>query len=217
MARQTASVVDAICLRIDSGDLCPGDVVDETALGRTLGLSRTPIREALIRLEAQGVIQRRPRKGAVIFQPDLQSYLSVRDVQQRLESQAAHDAARRLTPTVAQALTDIIDTCDQFQRADQAQADAYHAVDQDFHRLIAHASGNSCLAELIVTQTRRLTAYDRALFGMDGVIAASASEHRAIAAAILDRDANGAESLMASHLQGDRMTAMDLIVMFQTA
>jgi len=64
---------------------------------------------------------------------------------------------------------------------------------------------------MIATNARKLMAYYRARYRYPGTIAASATEHRHIARLILDRDAPGADALMAQHVQSDQVTAMDLL------
>lgn len=63
--------------RIDLGTLNPGDVIDEAELVATFGVSRTPVREAVLQLEALGLVRRLPRKGATIFRPTLEEFLAI--------------------------------------------------------------------------------------------------------------------------------------------
>ncbi len=67
------SLVQHILERIDLGQLNPGDLLDEAELVETFGVSRTPVREAILYLEALGLVRRLPRKGAAIFRPTLES------------------------------------------------------------------------------------------------------------------------------------------------
>ena len=75
--------------------LNPGDVIEEARLMDAHGVSRTPVREAFIQLEASGLIRRLPRKGAVLFKPTLEEFLAILEVHAKLEGQAAGLAARR--------------------------------------------------------------------------------------------------------------------------
>ena len=89
MAGQTETVLNAILEGIDRGNLNPGDIIEEGALMAAHAVSRTPVREALIQLETAGLIRRLPRKGAVLFKPTLEEFLSILEVNMRLEGQAA--------------------------------------------------------------------------------------------------------------------------------
>ena len=66
---QVPVLVQHILQRIDLGQLNPGDALDEGELAETFGVSRTPLREAVLYLEALGLVRRLPRKGATIFRP----------------------------------------------------------------------------------------------------------------------------------------------------
>ena len=104
MAGQTETVISAILGAIESGALNPGDMIEEQVLSERHGVSRTPIREALIKLETAGLVQRLPRKGAVVFKPTLEEFLAILEVHAKLEGQAAGLAARRLSPVYAKLL-----------------------------------------------------------------------------------------------------------------
>ena len=77
MSGQTDTVINTILENIDRGLLNPGDVVQEEELIAELGISRTPMREALLKLESTGLVQRQPRKGALIFKPTLEEFLGI--------------------------------------------------------------------------------------------------------------------------------------------
>ncbi|MCR9125897.1 MAG: GntR family transcriptional regulator [Rhodobacteraceae bacterium] len=214
MAAHSDAVVAEILRRVDIGTLRPGDGIDEDALARQLGVSRTPVREALLKLDAQGLVRRNPRKGASVYKPSLHAFLSILEVHARLEGQAAGLAARRLSAARGHQLQAAVAAC--AAHADthgDGEPDGYYQCNLAFHRIVAEASGNDCLLELIKTNARKLMAYYRARYGFAGVIAASVADHRAIATAILDRDAARAEDLMADHVQFDQPTAMDLLTL----
>jgi DNA-binding GntR family transcriptional regulator len=97
VAGQTDSVIDLIIARIDAGDMLPGNEINEKEMMEACGVSRTPVREALIRLETDGLVQRHPRKGAVIFRPTVAEFLTILEVHANLESFAAGLAAQRIT------------------------------------------------------------------------------------------------------------------------
>ena len=80
MAGQTDQVLNAVLFSIDRGTLNPGDIIEEAPLMETYGVSRTPVRECFIHLEAAGLIRRLPRKGAVLFKPTLEEFLAIVEV-----------------------------------------------------------------------------------------------------------------------------------------
>ena len=212
MAGQTETVLNAILMGIDRGELNPGDPINENALIERYEVSRTPLREALLRLEAMGLIQRQPRKGAVLFKPSLEEFLAILEVHARLEGQAAGLAARRISSHAADRLMQIVEACATHAR-DQGNGDpdGYYALNLEFHKQVAEASGNPFLLDMIKMNARKLLAYYRARYDYPGAIAQSAQEHRQLAELILSHKAGAAEALMERHVQFDRVTVMDLL------
>lgn len=206
------SLVQHILNSIDLGLLNPGDVIDEQELVATWGVSRTPVREAILHLEAIGLVRRLPRKGATIFRPTLEEFLAILEVHAKLEGQAAGLAARRLSRQGALGLEAAVRACE-VHASDRGDADpdGYYQLNLRFHECVALAAGNAVLVDFVKTNARKLLAYYRARYRFAGSIAESAREHRAIARLILDRDSVAAEAMMQKHVQFDQVTAMDLL------
>ena len=212
MAGQTDTLIATIMNWIDIGRLNPGDPIDESLLAAEFGISRTPVREAILKLEAVGLIRREPRKGATRFRPTLEEFLAILEVHAKLEGQAAGLAARRLSKTGAKALETIVAQCEAHAARDgDANPDAYYQLNLRFHETVAIAAGNPFLTEMIKTNARKLLAYYRARYRFAGAIPLSATEHRAIAGLITGGESVAAEAAMQSHVQFDQVTAMDLL------
>lgn len=209
---QIPTLVQHILDRIDLGALNPGDLLDEAELSDTFQVSRTPVREAVLYLEALGLVRRLPRKGATIFRPNLEEFLAILEVHAKLEGQAAGLAARRLSRQGAEDLEAAVRACEaKAAHSPDSDPDGYYQLNLAFHACVATASGNGVLLDSLKTNARRLLAYYRARYRFQGAIPKSAAEHRAIAKLITDRDSAGAEALMQSHVQFDQVTAMDLL------
>ncbi|MVO15017.1 GntR family transcriptional regulator [Parasedimentitalea huanghaiensis] len=212
MAGQTEQLLNAILADIDCGQLNPGDVLDEAGLAARHGVSRTPVREVFIQLEATGLIRRLPRKGAILFKPTLEEFLAILEVHARLEGQAAGLAARRLSPAQGEALEAAVSACEIHAAAKgDGDPNGYYQLNLKFHETVALGAGNAFLVEMIKTNARKLMAYYRARYRYPGSIAQSAREHRQIATLIFAHDRTGAEAAMASHVQFDQVTVMDLL------
>lgn len=212
MKHPQKSVTETILHHIDTGVLNPGDLIDEDALIATLEISRTPLREALIKLEAHGLIQRQPRKGAYVFRPTIEEFLSILEIHAGLEGQAAGLAARRLSAASGKALEASVAACDAHSATKgDDDPDGYYQLNLMFHGTIAEAAGNTFLTELVKSNARKLMAYYRARYKYKGVIETSAKEHRHIAQLILDRQSAEAETAMQSHVHFGQITAMDLL------
>jgi DNA-binding GntR family transcriptional regulator len=210
MTGATTHLTADILSRIDAGEINPGDLLDEAELIARYGVSRTPVREALLQLEAVGLIRRLPRKGAVVFKPTLAEFLAILEVHAQLEAQAAGLAARRLSAAGAVALETAVAACEA-QAATAPAPDAYYRRNLIFHATVADAAGNPVLTEALKTNARKLLAYYRARYRYPGVIEASAAEHRQIARLILDRRSPEAAAAMQRHVHFDQVTAMDLL------
>ena len=212
MTMQNDTLLATILSWIDIGRLNPGDVIDEQPLVEEFGVSRTPVREALLQLEAMGLIRRLPRKGAVVFRPTLEEFLAILEVHAKLEGQAAGLAARRLSKTGVATLELAVVACENHAaKFGDADPDGYYQLNLRFHEAVAIAAGNPFLTEMIKTNARKLLAYYRARYRYAGAIRSSADEHRQILGLIVARDALAAEALMQRHVQFDQVTAMDLL------
>ncbi len=212
MAGQTETIISAVLADIDTGHLNPGDSIEEQALIDAHGVSRTPVREAMIQLETAGLITRHPRKGATVFRPTLEEFLAILEVHAKLEGQAAGLAARRLSKSHARTLEAATAACEAHAATHgDAEPDHYYQLNLDFHRSVAEAAGNPFLLDMIKTNARKLMAYYRARYHYAGVIETSAREHREIAKLIASRRAAEAEEAMALHVSFDHVTAMDLL------
>ena len=212
MGSQTDSIVERIVQRIEDGTLVPGDVLEEKALVSEFGVSRTPVREALLQLDAVGILRRKSRGGAEVFRPTLEEFLAILEVHAKLEGHAAALTARRLSVEDAKSLEAACAACDaHVARFADAMPDAYYQHNLVFHRTVAIAAHNPVLLDLIKTNGRKLLAYYRARYRYKDSIPKSAAEHRKLAALMLDRDSHAAEEMMVSHVMFDSVTAMDLI------
>ncbi len=212
MGNQTDMIVDHIVRSIEDGRLNPGDVIEEKTLVSEFRVSRTPVREALLQLDAVGILKRKARGGAEVFRPTLEEFLAILEVHGKLEGHAAALAARRLSKGDADALEKACAACDAHaERFGDGEPDAYYQCNLRFHAAIAEAAHNTVLYDLIRNNARKLLAYYRARYRYKGSIGKSALEHRAIAALILDRDSEAAEKLMVNHVTFDSVTAMDLL------
>ncbi|WP_390911056.1 FCD domain-containing protein [Pseudosulfitobacter sp. SM2401] len=212
MAGQTDQVIALIIARIDAGSILPGNAISEKELMETCAVSRTPVREALIRLETDGLVQRHSRKGAVIFKPTVAEFLTILEVHANLESFAASLAAHRITEATEADLRANVAACqahvDTHGNAEPAQ---YYQLNLQFHEIVVRAASNDVLMHMVKTNARKLMAYYRMRYRHPDAATASAKEHAVIAGHILARRSDDAASAMLDHFNYDRQTVMDLI------
>jgi len=179
--------------------LAPGEPLDETRLSQRFGMSRTPVREALVRLAADGLVATLPNRNTIVAPIDFAALPVYFDALTLMYRATTRLAARHRTEAD---LAEIRALGVAFSTA-VAAADAFAmiAVNRDFHVAIARAGRNRYFTELfarLLDEGRRLLRLYYSSFG-DRLPRAFADEHDAIIAAIADRDADGADRLGAAH------------------
>jgi DNA-binding GntR family transcriptional regulator len=184
---------------IRSGRYAPGQRLVEADLTAELGVSRGPVREALRRLAAEGVVELIPNRGAVVRRLSARDAIELFEIRTELEALATRKAAGKMSDRCVRRRfeTDIAAIWNQTPR--QSTAD-YIAENQHFHSAIIRAAGNLQLVDLnwrlqltlILSQVRVVLTSE--------VVDASLREHRVIARALLDCDAPAAEAAMREHL-----------------
>jgi len=186
------------------GRLKPGDRLDEVSLADRFNVSRTPVREALHQLSASGLVEVRPRQGAVVAQITLRRLIEIFDVMAELEGMCARLAARRMTTEERAALRDAHANCSETVTAGH-DVDAYYEANWRFHDLIYAGSHNTILEETTAGLRLRATPYRRHQLNRPGRIADSLREHEAVLKAIEDGDGVRADTAMRDHvsIQGD--------------
>ena len=207
MGAQADQVRDDIVMRVQARHLLPGDRIDETDLRDRLAVSATPIREALIALEAVGVIERRPRDGARIASLDAEGLMKMIEVLAEAEGALAYRAARRISAAQAERLRAAARAC---LDATGPQP-AYYDLNLAFHRCIMEAAGNEHLTQMALGAGNRLIGYLAARHALPDAQARSARDHEAIATAILDAAGDTARGLMIAHVSFSDTMALDVI------
>lgn len=200
---------DAIEDLIATGELRPGDHLDETELANRFHVSRTPIREALIQLASMGLIMLRPRRGAVVAKVETGQLVEMFEVMAELEAMCGRLAARRMSSEDHAALRLAHDAC---RRACEAgDADAYYYQNEAFHDAIYAASHNMFLAEQARNLHRRLRPYRRLQLRVRNRLLMSLDEHDAVVQALIAGDSSLSADLLRQHVlvQGQRFA--DLI------
>jgi DNA-binding GntR family transcriptional regulator len=190
--------------QIATGELPPGCALDEATLAEQHGVSRTPVREALIQLAAEGLIEIRPRRGAVVTSIGPGRLLEMFEVMAELEAMCARLAARRMSAAERADLLAAHQACEA-ARTDQ-DSDAYFYCNERFHAAIYAGSHNAFLSEQAQQLQRRLRPYRRLQLRVRNRISTSFAEHETIVNAILAGDANTASAALRDHVvvQGER-------------
>ncbi|SFU23088.1 GntR family transcriptional regulator [Mesorhizobium sp. YR577] len=194
---------------IVTGELEPGERLDEVQLATRYGVSRTPIREALMQLNAIGLVDIRPRRGAVVADPAPQRVFEMFEVMAEMEGMAGAYAARRHTDEDRQALLAAHARCE--RSAVSNDTDTYYYDNEVFHRAIYAASHSGFLEDQCGALHRRLRPYRRLQLRVRNRMKVSFNEHSGIVKAILDGDAAAARQLLRDHVVVQNERFSDLI------
>jgi DNA-binding GntR family transcriptional regulator len=196
------SVVDevheALLERIVAGELPPGTRLRQEALADDLGVSRTPLREALVRLASEGLVEFVPNRGATVARRDFTDMQQAWRARLVIEPSAARLAAERRD---AQAVEEMRDSVRR-QRMDAGDLTASFALNREFHLLLVRASGNAHLAQF--AELLWLTRIGVPIFARQArnrkQIVAWADEHEAITEAVAAGHGARAERLTRDHI-----------------
>lgn len=191
------------------GRLQPGDRLDERKLAARFGVSRTPIREALQRLAANGIVVLPARQAASVARLDIPDLLDSFIVIAELEAVAAGLAARRIQQHERTRLRDVNEACAEAARL--ADEEAFNAANDLFHDAIIQASHNRILIAQIRTAQLLTTPYRRQITFQPGRMRASIEEHQGIVDAILRSDAADASERMRAHVNQLAQSAADFL------
>lgn len=191
--------------RILSGELGANAVLREQALAEELGVSRTPVREALRRLDEAGLVSFVPNRGATVVEWSLEQVRETYFVRAALESRAAGLAATRITVAELDQLSDLIDAMEPVVNAtDPDGVTELGRLNAEFHRIVVSASRSAQLMTL-TSSVARVPLMAEA-FRRDGVQfrARSNHQHRDILTALRSGDGLWAEVAMRSHILAAR-------------
>lgn len=202
-----AQALDMLRNMIVRGELAAGERIPETAVCDALGLSRTPLREALKLLAAEGLVELRPNHGARIAPIDAAEIKQLFEAVSGIERLAAELAAVRLDAAEIAQLKELQARMEVFYESDMR--DEYFRLNQEIHRLIVAGSKNDVL---VATHAWLLSRAERARYLALDVHqrwAQSVEEHRAVLAALEARDGERAGRLLHEHVAhtGDAVTA----------
>ncbi|MEZ9361383.1 GntR family transcriptional regulator [Vibrio cyclitrophicus ZF65] len=198
----TEYLVEAIV----NGELAPGSKISEPELAKRFEVSRGPLREAIMRVEGLGLIERIPHVGARVITFSAEKLLELYAVREALEGMAARLAARHITQDELIGLEGLLST--HSKHIDEVEGSSYFHQhgDFDFHYRIIKASRNSKLISLLCDELYHLLrmyryqsprAQSRPKEALD--------EHKYILQAIRNRDEELAEMLMRRHISGSRL------------
>lgn len=200
----------ALLQAIEGGELLPGDAVDEKELADRFGVSRTPVREALLFLAAQHLVRIVPRSGIHVHAPAPSELVSMLEALSELEAVVARLCALRMSPDQRQHLKQQADATR--QAAEQGERHAYEAANERFHNALYQGCGNDIVVEQVRQLRLRLAAFRRKVRDQPGRLKSAAAEHDEVVAGIVGNDAEQAAQAMREHIIAKGRAFADMLL-----
>lgn len=179
------------------GVYAKGEMLTELKLVDQLGVSRTPIREALRRLEQERLIED-TGKGSMVLGITEDDLIDIMNIRERIEGLAAYYAAINLTEEGRKQLTHLVDLQEFYYN--KHDGDHLRQVDDQFHDFICYASKRTVIMDTLIPLHRKTRRYRRISFDDPARTALTTKEHRAIYEAIVSGDAELAMELTTQHI-----------------
>ncbi|MBQ3530262.1 MAG: GntR family transcriptional regulator [Oscillospiraceae bacterium] len=197
----TASLADQVFEKLESdiihGVYARGEVLTELKLVEQLGVSRTPIREALRRLEQERLIEDTP-KGSVVLGITPDDLLDIMNIREQIECLAAYYACINMTPEGLKEMEEIVDLQDfYFSKWD---TDRLRQADDRFHDIICQLSQRNVIRDTLVPLHRKTRRYRKTAIQNKDRAVLSLQEHRAIFNAMKEGDPEKAKEVMQAHI-----------------
>ncbi|MCX8085743.1 MAG: GntR family transcriptional regulator [Rhodocyclaceae bacterium] len=202
-------VAERLRARIYAHELAPGAWIDEQALADEFGISRTPLREALKVLAAEGLVVLKPRRGCYVAQLSERDLDEIFPVLALLEGHAAEQACRRLSSADFARLEALHAELERHAAAHDT--DRFFEANQAFHNALQSLAGNRWLSQLIDDTRKFLKLTRRDSLRLEGRIEQSLAEHRQLLAALARRDAAAVCQAMQAHILSGRAALAQLL------
>ena len=189
----TATTIESIRDLIASGELLAGESLRQEELSARLGVSRTPLREAIVSLQVEGLIVNYPRKGAVVFKPSAEELQEIYELRILLETKAAKDATPRVTKHTIGVLESLV-----MKMAKARDSWGFATLNRKFRLEFYSCSGKRQLVDLIRQLTHRAEPYVTILAG--GPCRPSVKDYNHLLDAIRSGDGTLAARITRAHL-----------------
>jgi DNA-binding GntR family transcriptional regulator len=198
--RQSATAYQAIREMVRRRELSPGEIVSENSIAKLLGMGRSPVREAVLRLSYEGLFVMLPKRGILVRSMSVKEIGEMYEVRSRLETLAAARAAARMSPDALERLRTIV--AQQLEEGTTEEPDAMRLrdLDREFHTEIWKSAGNERLRTMLrslLDAAELDPLWDQIMIVRRWNV--SATEHAAIVEALAIADPAAAEAAMLEH------------------
>ncbi len=200
-------VFESLREAIIHGRLKPGERLMEMQMAEEMGVSRTPVREAIRKLELEGFVVMIPRKGAYVSGISVKDIVDVFEVRAALEGLAAGLAAERITDEEMEKLERILVRITEV--SDKDDLEVIVDIDTEFHDLIYKACRNERLVQIITHLKEQIQRFRTTSLAQPGRLRDALSEHRLIVEAISDRNVEMAQVLAREHIDSAEQSLLN--------
>lgn len=202
-------VADMLRDFIMTGKLNEGDKINESELCKTLGISKTPLREALRVLSVEGLIRQVPHRGSFVTKPTVEEIAEMFDVMSLLEGFCAREACVKMSPKDFARLEALHAKLEKsFEKRDQ---EAYIRINNQYHSFLQKIAGNRTLNQIVDGLRKKILLYRFQSLNLANRFEHSIREHRDLLEAFRQRDQTRSETLMKKHLQ-NQSHALEILV-----
>jgi DNA-binding GntR family transcriptional regulator len=201
MSRASDRAYSTIREMIMSGEMAPGDALGEEALAERCGVSRTPVRDALRRLEADMLVTRSETQRSFVADWSLDDVADLFELRAMLEGHAARRAAERMSDSALQALRACNAALRKAVTVSPPDVDRFLEYNREFHALVLEAAGSRKLVSLLASVIEQPVVWRTAHHYGEEELRRSCSEHEELLAAFARRDGGWAETIMAGHIR----------------
>ena len=205
LTHKTVSLADQVFDRLEndilSGVYKRGELLTELRLCEELGVSRTPVREAMKRLEQEHIIED-CGKGMRVLSITAEDAECIYEIRSRVEGMAAAACARSISEQDLKALHDLVDL--QAFYAQRGDSDRVKSLDSEFHEMIYRCSGSAVLFDTLSPLHKKVQKFRKAAVEQRSRAEESVAEHLAVYTAIASRDPLEAERVMNAHVASAR-------------
>ena len=211
--RKSISIADQIFEQLErdilSGKYPRGELLTELRLSEELGVSRTPIREAIRRLEQENILEEAGR-GVTVVGISRQDMLDMYEIRIRIEGLAAEWAAERISDEELGQIRDTLELQRYYTEKGDGHSNQIKNLDSQFHELVYRACGSRALNDTLLGLHKKMTKFRMASVSKHSRALQSVEEHEAILAALSARDAAAAGAAMTAHVINARDRMRDM-------
>lgn len=198
----SAKVYEIIREAIISGKFPSGMKLTVDDLSKELKVSRTPVKEALVRLEREGLVENIPRKGMYVAKISIEDALEIYELREILEGLAARKTAERIDEENLKLLKEIIKKSENYVREEDFKN--YSNLDEEFHKIIWNISANKKLFKILENIRSIIRLLMTSSVNIPGRAHSSLLEHKKIISAFEKKDPDFAETCMREHIRNVR-------------